>query len=203
MRYNGLVANISERVIKLARPPITFRYPLIGGLPDQAAEQRINSAIRQLVFGMLHRQREPGLVYLNGSYLIAVNRRGVLSVVFDSDSYAGGAHGMQYKRSLTFSLRSGRIEQLADLFLPGSDWRRRIDAFIRRQIAAQNIPLIAPFHGIGSDQPFYLTPHALVVYFQLYEYTPYAYGFPLFAMPFSLFRDIVKPGGAIARLLRV
>ncbi|UFJ39153.1 DUF3298 and DUF4163 domain-containing protein [Brevibacillus humidisoli] len=200
MRYNGLVASITEQVIR--RPPITFRYPRVAGLPASAVERRINAAIQQLVLSMIRQQNVPGLQYLTGTYMLPVNRRGVLSVVFDTDSYSGGAHGMQYKRSLTFSLRTGRIYQLADLFLPGSDWKRRIDAYIRRQIEAQNIPLIAPFRGIGSDQPFYLTQHALVIYFQLYEYTPYAYGFPLFAMPYTLFRDIVNPGGPIARLMR-
>ena len=41
-----------------------------------------------------------------------------------------------------------------------------------------------PFEAIRADQDFYLSNNELVVYFQAYEYTPYAAGIPEFAAGF-------------------
>ena len=38
------------------------------------------------------------------------------------------------------------------------------------------------FEGVPEDAEFYLKDNAVVLYFQLYEYTAYAYGFPEFEL---------------------
>ena len=45
-----------------------------------------------------------------------------------------------------------------------------------------------------------MTPDGLVVFFQLYELAPYAWGFPQFKVPYEELLPIAKEGGPIARL---
>jgi len=53
---------------------------------------------------------------------------------------------------------------------------------------------IAPFKTIKDDQDFYLSNNVVVVYFQQYEYWPYAAGIQEFPVEFSALKDMLKPG---------
>ncbi|WP_139490476.1 DUF3298 and DUF4163 domain-containing protein [Brevibacillus dissolubilis] len=200
MVYTGLSAKISDHVIK--RPPVEMHYPVITGLPNQNAERSINQTIRQYAEMIAGQQTDPNLRYFKGTYNIPMNQRGILSIVFTTDSYSGGAHGIQHKYSLNFDLQGGGMFSLFDLFAPNTNWKGRINDYIRRQIQAQQVPMLRPFGGIKDEQPFYLTTNGLGIYFQLYEYTPYAYGFLVFVIPYTLFKGLVDPNGPLMRLMR-
>jgi hypothetical protein len=109
------------------------------------------------------------------------------------------------QKSLTMDLWDGREYRFADLFREDSGYKRKIDAILQKQIEEKDVPIFetTPFKGVGPNQDYYLTPEGLVVYYQLYEYTPYAYGFPTFPIPYSEISDIIDPKGPIGRLLPV
>ena len=44
---------------------------------------------------------------------------------------------------------------------------------IEKKIVEWDVPLIEGFTQIRSDQDFYIADHSLVIYFQVYEWTPY------------------------------
>jgi hypothetical protein len=44
----------------------------------------------------------------------------------------------------------------------------------------------------GSDQHFYMTDDALVIFFDLYEIAPYASGIPTFEIPYDDLTDFLK-----------
>lgn len=197
--------DIKARIVpqKLVKPRLEVRYPRVSRLPSRAAQTRINHTILDRIYAMIRDQgylQEPDKE-ITGTYEIPLNDHGLLSVILDNYAYAkGAAHGLTVRHSPTFNLQSGRVYRLKDLFKPGSDYIRVISDRIKQEIAEKDIPLIAEFEAIKEDEDFYMTEDSLVIYFQLYEYTPYAYGFPSFSIPYEDLRKIVDPEGPVACL---
>ncbi|WP_368073024.1 RsiV family protein [Virgibacillus salinus] len=50
------------------------------------------------------------------------------------------------------------------------------------------------------DQDFYIADKALVIYFQLYEITPYVFGFPMFPISVYAIKDIINEDGPLGRM---
>lgn len=117
---------------------------------------------------------------------LAYNENGVVSVLFHDYMFAGGAHGGTTRYSYTFDLATGHEYSLGDLLGYRPDWLAEASAEIVRQFEERDIFQLNEFRGIEPDQPFYVKDGRAVVYFQQYEYTPYAYGFPEFELPWEL-----------------
>ncbi|WCK54478.1 DUF3298 and DUF4163 domain-containing protein [Aneurinibacillus sp. Ricciae_BoGa-3] len=119
-------------------------------------------------------------------YAVKRNKNGIVSAVFTDYSYTGGAHGMYDKVAYTVDANSGRIYQLKDLFKKGTNYTAVINAEIRAQLKTQKEYFWqTPFKGIPANQRYYLTNQGIVIYFGLYEYTPYVNGMPEFFIPYS------------------
>lgn len=118
------------------------------------------------------------------SYRVDRNSGGLLSVTLKKFSYIDrAAHPMTYWKSFTHSSRTGKAYQLKDLFRPDAAYESELNRLIAYQITGRQLRLLRPFQGIKSDQDFFLTPENLVIYYQLYEYTPYVHGFLMFPIP--------------------
>lgn len=142
------------------------------------------------------------LVELLASFEIKNNQRGILSLNLIVYSFTGGAHGMTFIKSLTFDTKTGKQYELKDLFKPGSDYVKKLSDIIRADIKKWNIELLdPPFKKIRPDQDFYIADTSLVVYFQLYEITPYVSGFPYFPIPILDLADIIQPQGPLDRMM--
>lgn len=89
--------------------------------------------------------------------------------------FTGGAHGMSSLTATTFRISSGRAISLADLFLPGSNYRERLEGTVRRVGTARGLPLWG-FNGVKENANYYLTDQGLVLFFQPYEIAPYSEG---------------------------
>lgn len=107
---------------------------------------------------------------------------------------------MTYLRSLTFDLQKEKLCTLADLFKPGSPYVDRISTLIKEQIEKRGISLLNEFTQIKPDQDFYIADKTLVIYFQLYDITPYAFGFPMFPLSVYDLIDIIEENGPLGRL---
>ncbi|KMY56313.1 hypothetical protein AC623_19545 [Bacillus sp. FJAT-27231] len=173
-------------------------------MQNQEVERAINRAIRERNQQLINEQigNMPSSVEeMIGYYEIKNNQREVLSLSLINYAYHyHAAHGMTYIKSLTFDLRTGRLYQLKDLFKPRSDYVKRLSVLIDEQIKQRNIQLLDGFTAIRPDQDFYIADKTLVIYFQLYEITPYVVGFPMF--PISVFdlEDIVDENGPLGRM---
>ena len=99
---------------------------------------------------------------------------------------------MTVLKSVTFDVATGRIYRLQDLFKENADYVKRLSEIIKRQIQERDIPVIVDFTSIKPDQDFYIENGTLVIYFQLYELAPYAYGFPTFRIPNDEIEDIIR-----------
>ncbi len=137
-----------------------------------------------------------------GTYEIKNNQRNILSLTLANYTYhEQAAHGMTYLSSLTFDLATGQKYTLNQLFKTGSHYIARLSTQILKQISERNIPLITDFVKIRPDQDFYIADKTLVIYFQLYEITPYVYGFPMFPISVYELEDVINDNGPLAKML--
>jgi hypothetical protein len=183
--------------INLAHVKGKIEYPKFEGIKYSKAQNKINGlflAHAQTVKASAVKLNQEGAdtINLEGNlsvdtqYAVKRNRNGIVSVVFTDYSYTGGAHGLYDKEAHTLDLNTGRTYQLKDLFKKGTNYTTIINAQIRAQLKTQKDYFWqTPFKGIPTNQRFYLTNQGIVIYFGLYEYTPYANGMPEFFIPYS------------------
>lgn len=185
-------------------PNKTVYFPQAFGMQNQKLERSINRAISNQTQQLINEQtgNMPTTVEeMIGYYEIKNNQRYVLSLSLINYTYHyHAAHGMTYIKSLTFDLDKRKQSQLEDLFKPGSNYVERLSTIIDEQIKERNIQILNGFTAIRPDQDFYIADKALVIYFQLYEITPYVAGFPMFPISVYEIQDIIDEEGPLGRM---
>jgi len=185
-------------------PKQTIYYPKVFNLTNQQLQRQINHTIVVEVQQLINKQvgNMPTTVEeMLGYYEIKNNQRQVLSLALSNYTYHfHAAHGMTYLKSLTFDLKKGKKCELKDLFKPGVDYVKRLSDIINLQIKQRDLPLLNGFTSIQPNQDFYIADKALVIYFQLYEITPYVYGFPMFPISVYDIEDLIDESGPLGRM---
>lgn len=187
---------------RITFPKAEIWVPVISGLHNAAARNSINGKIRQTVRELIENQgslSDPR-ADMQGYFEVKTNEKDVLSLSLFNYAYTGGAHGLTLQESLTFDTTTGKSYTLAELFKPGSNYVARLSDIIKTQIATRQIATLDPFQSIRPDQPYYIADRSLVVYFALYELTPYAFGFPYFPISVYEISDIINPNGPLGRM---
>ena len=64
----------------------------------------------------------------------------------------------------------------------------------------RDIQLLNEFTAIQTNQDFYIADKVLVIYFQLYEITPYVEGLPMFAISVFDLIDIIDENSPLSRM---
>lgn len=194
---------IGHRHIFRHSPKISIYYPYVFGLANPHAEFIINQKIVATLNDMVKELGfyDKNLIEMVGEFEIKTNERQILSLTLTVYSFTGGAHGMTLVKSLSFNVTTGKLYELKDLFLPDSGYVKRLSAIIKPKIDDWEIPILDEFTQIRADQDFYLADHSLVIYFQLYEISPYVAGFPYFPIPILDIQDIIQPKGPLEILL--
>lgn len=185
-------------------PKVNVYYPVIIQMNDRNIQRKLNNTIIHTLNELLVEQNfyANELVELLASFGIKNNERGILSLNLIVYSFTGGAHGMTVIKSLTFDVKTGKQYELKDLFKPGSDYVKKLSDVIRVDIKKWDVPLLyPPFEEIRPDQDFYIADTSLVIYFQLYEITPYVWGFPYFPIPILDIAEIIQPQGPLDRMM--
>ncbi|MFS0861150.1 DUF3298 domain-containing protein [Fredinandcohnia sp. 179-A 10B2 NHS] len=195
--------NIRTAVIQTGPKRMVF-YPQVFGMQDERLQRYMNRWIVHETQKLIDKQvgdSPSTVVEMLGSYEIKNNQRNVVSLSLSNYTYHDrAAHGMTYIRSQTFDLQEQKRSILSDLFKPGSNYIQRISALIRTQIEQREIPIINGFTEIKPNQDFYVADRTLVIYFQLYDLTPYVYGFPFFPISVYDLQDIIREDGPLGRL---
>lgn len=193
---------VSIETRTLIQPRLNVMYPVVTGMGQIEIQNRINETILATVCRLIQDQGyyDNPMTEITGSYELKTNERGVLSLSLINYAFAGGAHGSTLVKSLTVDTTTGHFYTLAELFKPGSNYRHKLSGIIRRQIQKRDIPLLTPFKGIRPDQDYYLADKALVIYFQQYELTAYAYGFPCFPITLYQIPNLIPENGILERL---
>lgn len=186
-------------------PKKVVYYPQVANMQNVNLQRLINQTIVTETQQLINKQvvEMPTQVEeMIGTYEMKNNQRDVLSLSLSNYTYHDkAAHGMTYLRSLTFDLQQAKCCELQDLFTPGSDYVTRLSELIHEQIHERNIPLLNHFTAIRPEQDFYIADKALVVYFQLYEITPYVFGFPMFPISVYDLQEMIRGEGPLGRML--
>ncbi|GAB6138048.1 DUF3298 and DUF4163 domain-containing protein [Halanaerobaculum tunisiense] len=202
MRYTYVPVKI--KTSRLIRPRLEVLYPKVVGMRDSSIQRKINQDIYNLVREMISEQGyyENPQTVIDATYQIKNNQNRVLSLSLINYAYAGGAHGLTIVKSLNFDLDTGESYQLSELFKVDSNYKKRLSELIAQDIIERDIPTLDEFTGVREDQDYYIADKTLVVYFQLYEITPYAYGFPCFPIVGYTIEDIIADTSPLGMTLR-
>ncbi|WP_252130675.1 DUF3298 and DUF4163 domain-containing protein [Clostridium caldaquaticum] len=194
--------------VKVENPGLNLTYPKVSGLKHKSAESGINRYIKKEVHRLL---KEEGYgtekeKKFNGGYTVKLNKRGTLSIIIEIFSYVkGGEKGTTIRKTINVSLKDARVYYLHDLFsrrIRKSKYIGVLNEIIKSQIKSREIKTTEEFNTISINQDYYLTEHSLVIYFQMFEFTPFEYGFPEFEIDFQDIADIINSKGPIGRLLK-
>ncbi|MDW0117119.1 DUF3298 and DUF4163 domain-containing protein [Sporosarcina thermotolerans] len=195
---------IHTKMLPHTSSKVKVYYPVISDMEDAAIQRSLNHTIIHTLNEMLVNQNfyDDNLVEMVANFEIKTNERGVLSLILIVYSFTGGAHGITFTRALTFDTRTGKQYELEELFKENSDYVKKISDIIREDIKKWKIELLEPpFKEIRKDQDFYIADTSIVIFFQLYEITPYYWGFPYFPIPLLDLRDIIKPDTPLDRMM--
>ncbi|WP_352418464.1 DUF3298 domain-containing protein [Proteiniborus sp.] len=185
-------------------PTTDILYPMVYGLENPEVQKEINDEIYDLMLDIAAELRRPDLLTnITGSYEIKANQRDLLSLTLVQLGDFGGAHPMTIIKALNIDVFTAEIYQLEDLFEPNSDYIERLSNMVKEQIAEREILIINEFESISPQQDYYLVDNNLIIFFQLYEITPYAFGFPYFPIPIYKLEDIIKEDGPLSRMMGV
>ncbi|KUO77619.1 MAG: hypothetical protein APF77_19900 [Clostridia bacterium BRH_c25] len=191
---------ISNRRITTQDNMVTIDYPVVKGMESPTAQHRINRAVVSLVDTIMREQgyyKNQKLEML-GWYEIKTNERGILSMTIGNYSFIyPSAHGMTIVKALTFELKSGDAVELNSLFKPEADYVKVLSDIVDQQIKDRDIELLDEFKGIRPDQDFYIADKSLVLFFQLYEITPYYMGLQYFPISVYQIQDIITEEGPL------
>lgn len=183
----------------------TVYYPQVVKVPNEQVVSKINRTILHETEKLIRKQRAEmptEIVEIIGTYEVKNNQRNILSLLLSNYTYhLHAAHGMTYLTSLTFDLHDGHSYSLAELFLPESDYVTKLSQMINEQIKRRDIPTFEEYVTIKRDQDFYIADKTLVIYFQLYEITPYVYGFPMFPISIYDIQDIIDESEPLGKML--
>ncbi|MFD0713781.1 stalk domain-containing protein [Paenibacillus sp. GCM10027626] len=180
---------------------LTLQYPQLSGWKDAAVQDKINSFLtskvkeyeksgKSLIDDAYEWGYEEDLSRVTYSldYTVTYNEQNKLSLYFDIYLYSGGVHGMYDYVGYTFDLTTGEELSLKQATGNHPDYINIINREIKKQLKQSEIILMHPFETIKADQRYFLRGNAIVVYFSLYEYLPYAAGIPEFSIPLSAFK---------------
>ncbi|WP_091541802.1 DUF3298 and DUF4163 domain-containing protein [Alkaliphilus peptidifermentans] len=193
---------VSVHTLHYVTPNISFYYPMVYGLSDLIIQQKINYKITSLMLQVVSEVINPySTTYVTGFYEIKTNERNVLSITLSALGDFGGAHPFTVVRSVSFDVKTGDYYKLYQLFKPNSHYIEKLSEMVYKQIKEREIPLLGEFKGVRMDQDYYIADKTLIIYFQLYEISPYYVGLPYFSIPIYNISDIIIKDSILDRML--
>ncbi|MEH7417857.1 WG repeat-containing protein [Neobacillus drentensis] len=174
-------------------------YPEIKGMGNL---NQVNKTLKEMA-GVKPVPSIPLESNYTGDYEITFYEKNLLVIEITGYDYPFcAAHGMPIKKYAHINLKTGRLYQLKDLFKSGSPYVKEISDLITDQIKSNDQhSYLFPneYHGIHSDQPFFINAAGLNIFFQPYEIAAYAAGFPTFTISFNELKEWIDVNGEFWR----
>ena len=184
--------------LKMKNINLDIDYPQVTRLMNLNVQKIINRTIINTVYMLI--QEQGFYEEMDGTYELKNNDKGVLSIVLINYSFAGGAHGNTIAKALNFDIETGHVYTLPELFKPNSNYVKKISDIIKVQIKARDLPTLGDFTEINPNQDFYIADRSLVIFFQLYEITPYYIGIPYFPISIYELENIINENSPLQRM---
>lgn len=175
----------------------SIAYPIIINIDNNNIVTQINNSIINEVSKLFTSQvlvpENTDFTQVLGTYEIMLNQNGILSILFSLYTYINkAAHGFTAYSSITVNVETGKVYSFNDLFNPKLYYVGFLNEIAKQYIKENNILLINDYKGIIPNQQYYLTPDALVLYYQVYEYTPYYKGLFKIKIPYKQIINLLK-----------
>jgi len=195
---------LGEQVLKPKK--FSISYPFIKNEDNIESISKVNKAIIDEVNSLFKTgvllPEEVEFYEVLGNYEVMLNEKGLLSILFNLYTYINkAAHGYTSYGSITANIQTGKVYSFSDLFNPKIYYVGFLNEIAQEYIKTNNITLINKYNGITPNQQYYLTPDKLVLYYQVYEYTPYYYGLFKIEIPYEKIRNLLTPFSPINKLL--
>lgn len=196
---------VSIQTMVIEQQGMTIYYPQVIGLQNENVQQSINQTIVQLMQYLIQQQYQQQsadhFTEMLSTFEIKTNERNILSLSLTNYAFAyQHAHGLTLMKSLTFDTETGKQYKLKDLFKPDSNYVDVLSSIVQKQINHRDLQLLDKFSHISPDQDFYIADKSLVLYFQLYQITPYYIGFPMFPISVFELQDIIDENGPLGKM---
>jgi len=196
---DGVLGRLIKLKLKNDQYDLLIKYPQAVDMNNKELQNKINMLLKSQSGTEYKGQKDE---FYRQDYDVMLNKAGIMSILNNSYLYMkGAAHGMSMRSSINIDMTDGRLYTLKDLFKPSADYKTKLNTIIKKKLLEDNTPLLREFEGIKDNQEYYLTDKELVVYYQLYDYTPYAYGFLEFYIPYESISDMIDKQGPIARIM--
>ncbi|MGJ0845166.1 DUF3298 and DUF4163 domain-containing protein [Tissierella praeacuta] len=194
---------IEIKTLKLDMNRLEIYYPQIYGLENIYVEDRMNNSILEAMYNQIAQQGyyENSETYINGTWELKNNDKGILSLTLINYAFSGGAHGLTIVKGLTFDIKNGRLYELKDLFKPESNYIKVLSEEVEEQIEDRNIQTLEEFKSIKPNQDFYIADLSLTIFFQEYEIAPYSYGILYFPISIYEIQDIIDENGPLGIMI--
>lgn len=202
---NFVIGTVRERQ-ETATLIIDLQYPKLSGLESRDVQDAMNAYFASSPDAMLQQayQNEKDMIAggytqwpteASRNYTVEYNQNGFLGLLLDNYLYLGGAHGSTIRTGYFADVKTGKTyATLKDLFKDGTDYISLLSPEVKKQFDAMGEgAALASFERIRPDQGFYIKGNDLVIYFDVYEYTPYAAGFPEFHIPLPTLSNVLVP----------
>jgi hypothetical protein len=144
---------------------------------------------------------------LDISYRVLHADNNLVSIIYTTYTYTGGAHGNAGSTSFNYDLKRGRMLELADLFQPNSNYIKLIADYSMTSIRKRNISDDNWIReGAGANKKNYaswnIVPEGLLITFDAYQVASYAAGPQEVIIPFSALKGIIKLDGPLSALVK-
>ena len=123
----------------------------------------------------------------------------VATVVLNSSSYLGGAHGSSGQQYFNFDLNQQKQIALQDILLPKQDAVLKAKAYaafkawVIETELADNVTEYEQAWPFRMTNNFYLAKQGLIFQYAEYEIGPYVVGLPRLVIPYAELKGVLKP----------
>ncbi|MFC0523587.1 WG repeat-containing protein [Pontibacillus salicampi] len=181
-------------------PDYLVYYPVVRGMEDTKAQQRVNETLREISQVKPIPPEEQLDYSFYGDFEIEFFQQEILVLQLNgSKYYFGAAHPMPTRTYTNIHLTDGTFFELKDLFKENSDYVKVLSELVGKDIQHdEQYDYIFPgsYKGVAPNQPFYVNERELFLYYPPYDIAPYAAGFVTFSIPFTEINDIINHQGA-------
>lgn len=190
----------------LEKDGIEINIPIVKIPKYPKREARINSMIKNKIKDFIIQETEYDQAKaISVSYEIKLNKRGLLSILFDICSYlAGNKKIFTAEKSINLNIKKAEVMDLKDLFPENIYYNYILNKIMEDMIINNQTPFIQELSDIQNTNHYYLTKDSLVIFIPLYKDTPYAHCYctPEFVIPLKDIKDHMGSGSPALKLIR-
>jgi len=144
---------------------------------------------------------------LDLNYEVKYADKNLISILYTTYTYTGGAHGNATSNSFNYDLNQDRMLTLEDLFTPNSNYIKVISDHCINALKQRKISDDGWIRsGAGAKKENYpswnIVPQGLLITFDAYQVAAYAVGPQEVIIPFSALKGVIKPGGPLEAVVK-